>query len=335
MDALVGKRDSIFGQVPVRVALPGGGEVLDPSNDAAASLPRGTAVVNTAGGLGGPRGATRGHERTVRFPDPYAEPAILSALRKRLWEARPSDNPAPHMFAGYAAHHLLADPVYRSVVGRCSARPAALLGRTVDVALSTAAFPIDTSSGRHLAIFGASPKGADILDAASRSLAVHHGPRTAHFVIASLVADGDEVAKELAADLAQRQEVETVDATDLAKALATERPTYLVIFGMDAVNPGTLPGDRLRTLLREGPGRGVHLLSWWRTPRRFTEEVGGSAAHEDLAAMLFLDVPASEVSALLGQQVDFEPQPNRALLHDRHAGRTTVIVPFVRSEDAR
>ena len=31
------------------------------------------AVVNTAGGLGGPRGATRGHERTVRFPDPHAD----------------------------------------------------------------------------------------------------------------------------------------------------------------------------------------------------------------------------------------------------------------------
>ena len=67
----------------VRIALPGG-QVLDPANDAATGLVLGTAVVNTAGGLGGPRGATRAHERLVRFPDPYAEPAALAGLHRRL-----------------------------------------------------------------------------------------------------------------------------------------------------------------------------------------------------------------------------------------------------------
>jgi DNA segregation ATPase FtsK/SpoIIIE, S-DNA-T family len=83
-DGSYGTRDPIFGQFPVRVALAGGGAVLDPSNDAAAGLPAGAAVVNTAGGFGGPRGAVRGHERTVRFPDPYADPAVLADLRHRL-----------------------------------------------------------------------------------------------------------------------------------------------------------------------------------------------------------------------------------------------------------
>jgi DNA segregation ATPase FtsK/SpoIIIE, S-DNA-T family len=77
-------RDPIFGHFPVRVALAGGGAVLDPANDAAAGLPSGAAVVNTAGGFGGPRGAIRGHERTVRFPDPYADPSMLADLRHRL-----------------------------------------------------------------------------------------------------------------------------------------------------------------------------------------------------------------------------------------------------------
>ena len=81
--------------VPVRVALPGGGDVLEATNDAAASLPLGGAVVNTAGGLGGPRGATRGHEKTVRFPDPDADAQVLAALRQRLWQARdPASDPA-------------------------------------------------------------------------------------------------------------------------------------------------------------------------------------------------------------------------------------------------
>jgi hypothetical protein len=73
-------------QFPVRVALPGGDAVLEPANDSAAGLPLGTAVVNTAGGLGGPRGATRGHERVVQFPDPRAEPDTTRRLHDRLNE---------------------------------------------------------------------------------------------------------------------------------------------------------------------------------------------------------------------------------------------------------
>lgn len=95
IEALYARRDSLFGQVPVRVALPGGGDVLEATNDAAATLPLGCAVVNTAGGLGGPRGATRGHEKTVRFPDPDADAQVLSALRQRLWQARDPDSDPP------------------------------------------------------------------------------------------------------------------------------------------------------------------------------------------------------------------------------------------------
>jgi hypothetical protein len=71
----------------VRIALPGGADALDPANHSAASLALGTGVVNTAGGLGGPRGATRAHERLVRFPDPHADRTALAGLRHRLWRA--------------------------------------------------------------------------------------------------------------------------------------------------------------------------------------------------------------------------------------------------------
>jgi S-DNA-T family DNA segregation ATPase FtsK/SpoIIIE len=69
----------------VRIALPGGAEALDRANQSAAALALGTAVVNTASGLGGPRGATRAHEQLVRFPDPFADPAALAGLRHRIW----------------------------------------------------------------------------------------------------------------------------------------------------------------------------------------------------------------------------------------------------------
>ncbi|MBW6438391.1 cell division protein FtsK [Actinoplanes hulinensis] len=330
VEALYAKRDSIFGQFPVRIALPGGGDVLEPTNDAAAGLPMGSAVVNTAGGLGGPRGATRGHERVVRFPDPHADQRLLSDLRHRLWGARDQEAQPPRVFAGYARQHLADDPTYRAALAGRVARPAALVGRVIDVALSSAAFPLDSSPGRHLAILGSQTAGAEVLDAAARSLAACHPPRTTRFVIASMVAEGDELAAELAAEIGHRQEVTVVDAAGLAAELDPERPGYRVVFGLDAAPPGSLTG--LRRLLREGPSRGVHLLSWWRGVRRFNEETGGSMGREDVAGLLFLNVPQSDVSLMLGRPVDWQPRENRALLHDRHADRTVTVVPFVAPE---
>jgi DNA segregation ATPase FtsK/SpoIIIE, S-DNA-T family len=330
VEALYAKRDSIFGQFPVRIALPGGGDVLEPTNDSAAGLPLGTAVVNTAGGLGGPRGATRGHERIVRFPDPHADRAVLSDLRHKLWGARDPEANPPRIFAGYAHQHLADDPTYRAALAGRSARPAALLGRVIDVNLSTAAFPLDSSPGRHLAIFGSRPDGAEVLEAAARSVAAFHSPRTTRFVICSLVAEGDEIAKALAVEIGHRQEVVEVDAAGLAAEFDLARPGYRVVFGMDAVSSGALP--TLRRVLREGPGRGVHLLSWWRGLRRFSEETGGSAGREDVAGLVFLNVPQQDVCLMVGKQLDWQPRENRALLHDRHADRTVTIVPFVEPE---
>ena len=330
VEALYAKRDSIFGQFPVRIALPGGGDVLEPTNDSAAGLPLGTAVVNTAGGLGGPRGATRGHERIVRFPDPHADRKVLSDLRHKLWGARDPETVPPRIFAGYAQQHLADDPTYRAALAGRAGRPAALVGRVIDVNLSTAAFPLDASPGRHLAVFGSHATGADVLEAAARSVAAHHAPRTSRFVICSLVAEGDELAQALAAEISHRQDVAVVDAGGLAAELDLERPGYRVVFGMDAVSPGTLP--TLRQVLREGPSRGVHLLSWWRGVRRFNEETGGSTGREDVAGLVFLNTPPLDVSQLLGQALDWQPRENRALLHDRHAGRTVTFVPFVQPE---
>jgi hypothetical protein len=330
VEALLSKRDSLFGQFPVRVALPGGGDVLEPTNDSAAGLPLGTAVVNTAGGLGGPRGATRGHERVVRFPDPHADRNALSDLRHKLWGARDPEATPPRIFAGYAHQHLADDPTYRAALAGRAGRPAALVGRVIDVNLTTAAFPLDASPGRHLAIFGSHAVGAEVLDAAARSVAAFHAPRTARFVISSLVAEGDELAKDLAVEIGHRQEVVVANAADLAAELSVEQPGYIVVFGMDAASPGALPS--LRQVLRSGPGQGVHLLSWWRGLRRFTEETGGSAGREDVAGLVFLNVPQQDVGLVLGRPVEWQPRENRALLHDRHSDRSVVLVPFVHPE---
>ncbi len=320
VESLYSKRDSIFGQFPVRIALPGGGDVLDVRNAAAAALRLGTAVVNTAGGLGGPSGAARAHERLIDFPDPHAEPRTLSTLRRRLWLARSAGARPPYVFEGYA-------PQYLPNSLPSSRRAIAYLGRNIDVPLSLAAFTLDGTPGRHLAVIGPSEMGAGLLDAAVRSLAAQVEPGSVRFVLAPLVAASDAVGADLATALADAGHI--CDVVD-AKALRgiVEDPaiedTYVFGFGLDGAAD-------LRPLLRNGPGRNAHVFGWWRGLRRFGEDTGGSAGREDVAGVVLLNVPATDAAIFLGElDLDWQPRPNRALFHDRHAARTEVIVPFAR-----
>jgi hypothetical protein len=324
IEALYAKRDSIFGQFPVRVALPGGADVLEPTNESAATLQLGTAIVNTAGGLGGPRGSRRAHEKLVRFPDPHADQQVLTALRQRLWQARDEHDEPPIVFSGYAAQHLDDDPLYQALqyAAPASQTPVALLGRQVDMAMTTAVFPFDATPGRHLAVLGPSAEGADVLVAAVRSLAVQHRPGSVRFVLAPLLPSSVEPVTALAQDLMEKgHDAVLTDKAELPDTVARVN-AYLVVWGMEAA------GSEARTVLREDPARGLHMLGWWRQLRRFSEDVGFSAGREDVAGLVFLNVPGHDVSMMLGEAVEWQPRPGRALFHDRHAQATTVIVPF-------
>jgi DNA segregation ATPase FtsK/SpoIIIE, S-DNA-T family len=336
VEALYAKRDSIFGQFPLRVALPGGGDVLDPMRpgDPAATLPVGTAIVNTAGGAAG-------HDVTVRFPDPYADPGTLTGLRHRLWQARPPGSAPPAVFAGHAPADLAGDPVYASFAARAADadatplpadRPArALLGRAVDVARSTVSFALERRPGRHVAVLGPDPAGAAIVAAAVQSIAVQHRPGTARFLLAPLVPEALSVAADLEASLAGH-DVGRIEAGELAAALAAQPAgdgvsTYLVGFGLDAAGRGGF--GALRDPLHDGPGRGAHLIGWWRALRPFVDDIGGTAGREAVACLVLTNVPATDASLLLGQPVEWRPRPNRALVHDAHTGLSTPVVPFV------
>jgi DNA segregation ATPase FtsK/SpoIIIE, S-DNA-T family len=321
IESLLTRRDSFFSQFAVRIALPGGADVLDVRNEAAAALRLGTAIVNTAGGLGGPSGAARAHERLVEFPDPYGEPKVLTTLRRRLFLTRPAGAQPPYVFRGSTPARL---PL-KITKGR---RPSAYLGHAVDVPLTPVTFAFDPAPGRHVAVIGPSEVGADLLDAAARSLAAQHAIGAVRFVVAPVVAAADEVGTLLAADLAQAGHVvESADADRLRATLADQsmRDTYVIGFGMDGV------GDNLRWLLRDGPMANVHLIGWWRSLRRFGEDAGGSDGPDNVAGLVLLNVPAAEVAMFLDQpDLDWQPRANRALAHDRHASLTQVIVPYVR-----
>ncbi|MEU1603263.1 FtsK/SpoIIIE domain-containing protein [Micromonospora matsumotoense] len=339
VEALYGRAESLFGQFALRVALPGGEPVLGPRGVVGGATRIGTAVVNTAAGAAGA-------DLLLRFPDAHADARQLARLRYELWDARPDGTAPPAVFRGYAAAHLEDEPP--PTVAAATRRPAVLVGRTVDVAGSTARCDLDASPGRHLAVVGTSATGGHVLRAAALSLAGQHRPGEAEFVLAPLVAAADELADDTAAGLkAAGHPVTQVDAAglrarigELAAGPGERSRTYLVVFGVDAVgavlaaaDPDTYRSghDDLRALLREGPGRGVHLLGWWRGLRRLADDLGGSQNRDDVACLVALNVPADDLGLYLGvTDLARTPRPDRALLVDRHAQRTALIVPFVR-----
>nr|QLJ97176.1 TraM recognition domain-containing protein [Micromonospora carbonacea] len=353
IESLYGRAEAIFGQFPLRVALPGGGGVLDALNTAADALPIGAAVLNTAAGAAGA-------DTVVRFPDAYAARDDLARLRHELWRDRPAGSTGPTVFRGYEPARLADDPAF-AALRPGAGPPVALVGRSVDVAGSTASFTLDATPGRHLAVVGTSTVGAEVLRAAALGLARQHAPGGARFLLAPLVAAVAPVADATAAALAAAgHPVERLDPAGLRDrigALAAapssanvlpgvgqpaDRPgagrTYLVLFGADAASAalaGTDPTtfrsglDDLRALLREGPGRGVHLLGWWRGLRRLADDLGGAHHRDDVACLVALNVPGTELGLYLGEHdLAYTPRDDRALLVDRHDQRTRLIVPF-------
>ena len=333
VEALYDKRDSIFGQFPLRIALPGARHVLAPLNTSAEAIKLGQAIVNDSGGV-------PGFDRLIQFPDATADPDLLTRLRQELWRERESGAPAPTVFAGYAEQYLADDPRFQAL--STTRRPAAaLLGRTVDLDISTVALPMESIPGRNFAVVGTDPTGADVLHAAMVSLGRQHRPGDARFVLAPLIGPAAKVTDEVAAELsALGHDTGLVTAgelgelvSELAEAPQPDHPVYLAVFGGDAAGPVWGPtGQRnFQQLLRHGPAKGVHLLGWWRGMRRFIEDIGGSTNREDIAGLMLLNVTGIEVASFVGDgSLAYQPRANRALVMDRHSNSLRLCVPFRR-----
>ncbi|GAA2140289.1 FtsK/SpoIIIE domain-containing protein [Glycomyces algeriensis] len=306
IEALWAKKDSIFGQFPMRIALPGARTVLETNNDAASRISLGQVVVNTEAG-------TAGADRVARFPD--TDTHVMHRLREQLGEAH-SGVGAPRVFYGYRPVHLAETLPGERKPGR------ALLGREVSLRLDAAGVDLDRRPGRHLAVLGSDPVGGEALEAA----------------VTSLTGNGASVWAADFTGAAILQDISYRISPEAFAASLAEIPddTAVAAWGLDAAALDLKAQQALRALLRTGPARGVHLLGWWRNLRRFTDDIGGSAGREDVACALVLNLPGGEIMSHFGQQFQhWNPRAGRALLIDRHAdtGGGRLVVPFSRNED--
>ena len=242
-----------------------------------------------------------------------------------MWERRDSDV-EPVVFRGFDEQHLDDDPRFADLAPTHA--PVALLGRAVDVHMSSVGYQFDRSPGRHLAVLGTSVVAADVLAAAAASLGRQHEPGSVAFQVVSTAAGVEDIAREVVEDLrAGGHECEQPAPGSIVTG-PREKPTYLVWFGADGADGQ--PG-KFRDLLLHGPADGMHVLGWWRGARRFLDDIGGSAGREHCAGVVALNIAANDLAAITGgYERSWDARSNRCLVIDRHAGTETLAVPYVR-----
>ncbi|GAA2647002.1 cell division protein FtsK [Paractinoplanes durhamensis] len=333
IEALWG-RPALVAQFSLRIALPRARRVLAETNTAAESLPRYHAVVNADSG------AIEAN-RVVRVPS-AGDRDRWNALQHRLWRSRPEGQGPPRLFDGDVIPSLSDSPDYRRLApAEGSPAPMVLLGETIDVASRSARTVLRRAPGRNLAILGTRTEEAcSILATAAVSLAAQFPPEGARFSILCLDQDARPAAEALCAELpdcglfwADNADWLLEDAASEASASwPADRPHFLLVYAADALPGGKVVADQLRTIMRQGPERRIHVLGWWRGAGLLRDALGGHGSRTDpIGAWVALDVHGSELAAFYpgaGAPVWY-PRPWRALHFDRSVHRgAEVIIPY-------
>ncbi|MFG1819457.1 FtsK/SpoIIIE domain-containing protein [Kribbella sp. NPDC049174] len=333
------RRDSIFGQVPYRIALkttPADAQaILRNGNTAAAELQfRGEAVLNA--NFGSP-------DDNQHVLVSFADKPVLDELRRELWVKSGTTHP-PRVF------HL-AEPAR---LADTSAAVQPELGRPwtgLPIAVTEAPVPVEVrpEPGAGVLVLGDGPADAlGVLSglAFSAAAAAVDPPR---FVFVDGTNSSPEVADGKGALIqALRQlgcEVETVDKhDDIAPRLFSLRDTvrhghvggetYLLGFGFHGVPRMQLhaegffesPANALQDIVRDGPAQGLITFGWWNRLHVCTEHLGYGRAN--VATHIFLRHPQDGVRAVCGPLVRWASEPHRALLWDGLHPEAQVVVPF-------
>ncbi|MBB5836285.1 FtsK/SpoIIIE domain-containing protein [Kribbella italica] len=333
------RRDSIFGQVPYRIALkttPADSQaILRTGNTAAAELQfRGEAVLNA--NFGSP-------DDNQHVLVSFADKPVLDDLRHELWR-RSGTTRAPRVF------HL-AEPA--RLTDTAAAVKAELgrpwMGLPIAVTEEPVAIEVQPEPGAGVLVLGDGP--ADALGvltglAVSTAAAAAVPPR---FVFLDGTDSAPAVAEGKGALIQALRllgcEVETVDKHgDVAPKLFGLRDqvkegrvggtTYLLGFGLHAVPKMQVhaegffesPANALQEIVRDGPTQGLITFGWWNRLHVCTEQLGYGRAN--VATHLFLRHPQEGVRAVAGPLVRWASEPHRSLLWDGLHPEAQVVVPY-------
>ncbi len=352
---LMSKKDGIFAQFPIRLALYNSAlesrTVLSQNNAEAARLRyRGELVVNRDFGE---------VESNSRGVVAYADPAELVELRHRLVGLDGAQHVPSTFDGGRPARY--PDDVPRVSLGE----PMALLGIAIDVDAEPVWAPFRRDPGRHLALLGTGrrPKGTldvtapvEALRTAAATLGATSGPGASFWLLDVLPDDDPDRSAivALATDLvASGQVVRRIKKNEARMALGELKhevearheglatgDLFVVIFGVDRIpqiavgdfitGNGEMPLDGIHAAWREGGQVGVHVLGWWGTPRFFRDHTVNYGMDGLVDVIMMFTVGKDAVTDTFGPFATWESPNLRTFVRDVLSNpNPAVLVPVI------
>jgi hypothetical protein len=327
------KRNSIFGQFPVRIALktnPTESQIiLDSLNTAASELEfRGQAVLNTN------YGAIAANKQIVVA---WASDPSVELLDRAFAERRGVRMPPVVIKAGEFAR-----PYAHFAAMRRRPRPRALLGESLRPGSPPLGFDLTGDAGRHLVIGGmGSQEAVGILQSAAMSLAIGLEEESAFILVASENATiGALMAAEaLAAAVAgcghRIRIVSSADELELAVANRVMSRTIIIGASMDDLpleeaGYSGRSANVLQETIQSGHRDGVTLIAWWQRPSVMDAQLGLGWG-ENVVGRVLLRMHPNEAQSWTGDMRMFEwsVAPARAGLIDTSIDRQVrLFIPF-------
>lgn len=335
------RRESIFGQIPIRIALKNSVseslQTLGVNNPAAAFLKPREAVVNLDYG-------EVSQNRTTMIA--FADEAVLRPWRELWWKKARGAFPAPYAFESdrkisisNGLDHLMA------LRNRCVDVPAAFVGDKISVDGEPVLLPMSKDPGRNIAILGmpdaAYSQAVGMLHSIAVSLAAQENH--ARFLFCDFE---DRISwEELWPYFGQLMQmldasIETIWPEDFESVLKklleqetdAETPVYVFGAAMDrwSFTPD-FPGQDsiLKTFVEKGPSRGMHFIGWWVKASSFTAQTAGYGSSDAFNSKLFLRIDERAVQSLTGPFVKWSAQRNRALVSDAvEFAEEQILVPY-------
>lgn len=341
--ALSQKKESLFSQVPIRIALKNSlvesQQTLGINNPAAAFLRPREAVVNLDYGE-----VTQNRKTVIAFADEN----LLKPLRRVWWEKAHTAYPTPYVFESKKRITIQSSVDFIKTFAKSSRCPYAFLGEKISIDGERITIPMTREFGRNIAILG-TPDGEcnnayGMMQSAAVSLALQHPNRDARFVFCDFNADNQPYDKQFPSFASYMASIgsplEVLSPAQFREALVKlqsivdgSRTVYLFGSCMDRWEYEKDPygqGSPLKSFVETAPARGIHFIGWWQKASNYNAQVTGYGNSDAFNTKVFLRVDERTVQSLTSPFIRWTSQQNRALVSDSiEFSEEMIFIPYV------
>lgn len=327
--ALSQKKDSLFSQVPIRIALKNSlaesQQTLGINNCAAAFLRPREAIVNLDYGE-----ITQNRKTVVAF----ADEKILKPLRRVWWEKARNISKPPYVFESEKRVTI------RSAIEQIRERrincqvPGAFIGEKISVNGERLVVPMTKEYGRNIAIIGTPDNECNnaygMMQSIAVSLAVQHPKGNARFIFCDFNSEEILYDKKFPFFSTLMESVgffiECIHPTsffemikELQSSITVDDNIYVFGSNMDRWEYERDPYGQatpLKGLVETSSVKGIHFIGWWQKASNYNSQIAGYGSSDAFNTKVFLRLDERAVQSLTNPFVRWTSTSNRALISD-------------------